>query len=1200
MRPCRWAAILMLAAATAGCGGKSSPSVVVSLSPTGAVVLLTNTQQFNAGVGGTQNTAVTWQVCNAANPADATGRSGSTITMPTGCVIGSATLGNINTSGLYTAPATLPSPPTVSIVATSQAVTTVFAVVNVNIDSGIRVSVSPSSATIGTGEGFQFTSAVTGTQNQNAAVTWAVDGIAGGSNTPPNVVGTIMPGACTQTQPPPLPNPNIPPSAPGTSVACYTAPSAPPSGGNITISATSVADTTKSGSSTVSVTVATDPILNSTNPLFPASGVEGSAQQDVYLSGSSFFSTDLVFVNGTLVPSLFLGANNIRAVIPATFFSNASPSTLTITVQNQGGGNSSAPFMVAPTRPAIASFVPDSLPLSSGGPVNLIGGYFSTSTVATSQGQSLLTNLQNSRQLSFSLPAPATPGLQPILIQNSDVPSGAPSLSSLNVAVPPAASSIQSSPTKVLVGTSPTAVAIDSALGIAVVVNQGTPGSPGTVSLINLDANPPALMGSAITVGNMPTSVAVDDQLHLAAVVNSADNTLSIINLLTQTLVGPAFPLPSNPTATSPAPSTPIPPPFSIGVNPLTHRALVAYSSTNIATVVDLSTNQVVCILGGSNPSMPKNCSTIPLSNTRPVSTGTAPQVAVDPQLNWAIVTPGGAGAISLVDLGTTVTASQVARIPNVIATLTLTTTTRGVSIDTERNRALFTDPRQASLTLFSDLDQTVSNIGLDINEVASAVNPLTDVGVVVNSLTNTATVVDLQTLQKITSVTVGSSPMAVAVDPGEDVAVIANQGDNTVSILQLGPLLSPQITEISSPTTFTVPPSSSGSFTLTVNGFGFASGASPASVRLDGTSVPTTVSSNGRQATATIPNSMLNAPRRFALDVMNPGAGVTTSNEENFTVIGAVPVGLNPMSVAVDSTLNEALVTVQGTIDPSTGACAAPGTVSLVNMATPSVISSLPVGTCPEGVAVAPRLHLAVVANNGSNNATVLDYVNKAVLSTVTVGNGPMGVAVQPDTSTVAISNFSDNTLSVFGISFGVASNPSTILVDQGPVGLSVDPDDNLLAVTAATQNTVDIVSLSGSFITGRLNNFQNPTDASFDPITGNFLVANSLANNIGVADPVTFDATPIQAGINPTAIAYNFQSSTAVTVNRATNTMSVLDFLATNKNGTLTFSGRQVREILPMGGSNEFSVAINPMTNVAAVVDQANGRLLLVPLPR
>ena len=198
-------------------------------------------------------------------------------------------------------------------------------------------------------------------------------------------------------------------------------------------------------------------------------------------------------------------------------------------------------------------------------------------------------------------------------------------------------------------------------------------------------------------------------------------------------------------------------------------------------------------------------------------------------------------------------------------------------------------------------------------------------------------------------------------------------------------------------------------------------------------------------------------------------------------------------------------------------------------------------------------------------------------------------------------MANSDSNTVSEFTIGSGaISSAPASIPVDQRPFGVSIDPIDNLLAVTATTQNTVDIVDLGSHFIVGRLNNFEVPTDAAFDPITDTFLVANSLQNDLGVVDPKAFTATPIRMGINPTAIAYNFQSGTGVTVNNATNTLSVFNFLATNPNSVLSIQAGKVEFVLPMGGSAEFSVAIDPLTNVAAVVDQANGRLLLVPLPR
>jgi hypothetical protein len=89
-----------------GCGGSGSvvpqrASVRVLISPTHATVEVGAKQPFIATVSGTTNQAVTWQV--------------------NGITGGNATLGRIDTSGLYTAPNTIPNPATATVTARSQA-----------------------------------------------------------------------------------------------------------------------------------------------------------------------------------------------------------------------------------------------------------------------------------------------------------------------------------------------------------------------------------------------------------------------------------------------------------------------------------------------------------------------------------------------------------------------------------------------------------------------------------------------------------------------------------------------------------------------------------------------------------------------------------------------------------------------------------------------------------------------------------------------------------------------------------------------------------------------------------------------------------------------------------------------------------------------------------------------------------------------
>jgi hypothetical protein len=78
------------------------------------------------------------------------------------------------------------------------------------------------------------------------------------------------------------------------------------------------------------------------------------------------------------------------------------------------------------------------------------------------------------------------------------------------------------------------------------------------------------------------------------------------------------------------------------------------------------------------------------------------------------------------------------------------------------------------------------------------------------------------------------------------------------------------------------------------------------------------------------------------------------------------------------------------------------------------------------------------------------------------------------------------------------------------------------------------------------------------------------------------------VRVGINPTAVAYNYLSSTIVTVNSISSTISVLNI-----------NDQRVHANMGLKASQLGSIAIHPRTNVAAIVDQANNRLLLIPMP-
>ena len=206
-------ALTCIAAGVVGCGAATKPpAITVMIAPTSANVPVNKTQQFTASVSGTTNTAVTWSV------------------------MGGASNGSISQTGLYSAPAMVPSPAKVTITAASQASTSqsasASAVVTITAASNIAVSVSPSSASVGDFETQQFTANVTG--SSNTAVSWNVNGVAGGSQQLGYISGSglyVAPGG-------------VPTRSNGSGGSVAT---------TVTVSAVSQADSSASGGATVTV-----------------------------------------------------------------------------------------------------------------------------------------------------------------------------------------------------------------------------------------------------------------------------------------------------------------------------------------------------------------------------------------------------------------------------------------------------------------------------------------------------------------------------------------------------------------------------------------------------------------------------------------------------------------------------------------------------------------------------------------------------------------------------------------------------------------------------------------------------------------------------------------------------------------------------------------------------------------------------------
>ena len=569
-------------------------------------------------------------------------------------------------------------------------------------------------------------------------------------------------------------------------------------------------------------------------------------------------------------------------------------------------------------------------------------------------------------------------------------------------------------------------------------------------------------------------------------------------------------------------------------------------------------------------------------------------------------------------------------------------------------------DQSLTAMTLNQDvvLGSTTTGAAGEIGVNNVAYQPYSNTAVVFNPHLNQFSLIDPARLARIKIVpsggtgigTVnvpsgGSTPNALpingdlAVDATNNVAFAVNSGSNNITFLPLGTIKAVEISSVvasSSVPNAILPqavlttnssPTAGGPVNVQIFGTGFQSG-SPAQVRLDGTPLTTVTVVSNNEIDASVPASFLTVPRRYALDVIVGGVG---SNSTDFSVIQSVDLKPScgststpqPGSVALDTTRNIAVVANNG--------CGSISIVDLTPGAAAPLKKTIAVGTSPAGVDVIPRLGYAVVANNGDGTASIVNLNTNTVVSSPGTGTSPTGVAIDQFSGLAIIANTGSNSISSIDLTSLTSSTTTptvnTLGIDQQPIAVAIDPNraacgaststggvgvaviTSLQLGTGSTTGTgaVDVVDISSAVpaqctTVTTPQTTATPTGIAFDPAGGTpgtgtgatslppgvFYITSSQGNVVYVFNPTTGSATQAAVGINPTSLAVNPNTGTLLTINSLSNTISVLD--------TQTL---KTRATLGVSGSTQFAAAINPINNIGVITDQANNRLLILPLP-
>ena len=245
---------------------------------------------------------------------------------------------------------------------------------------------------------------------------------------------------------------------------------------------------------------------------------------------------------------------------------------------------------------------------------------------------------------------------------------------------------------------------------------------------------------------------------------------------------------------------------------------------------------------------------------------------------------------------------------------------------------------------------------------------------------------------------------------------------------------------------------------------------------------------------------------REFAYVTNGASGTVTVLDVVNVRVDREIPVGQNPVAVAVSPTRNEVYVVNSGSENRQ-------GSVSAINAENNTVAATIAVHRTPVSIDVDSDGAFAYVANSGSNSLSVLDLKARREVAVIGAGEEPSAVRLSPDGKSLVVSNRKGNSVTIVD-----PAARRVRAVFEGCAGASeiaVLPDSSKAFVACSAGHQVMAIALAHHDATAtrpdRLEALMDvgraPVYLALKPDGGEVFVCNALSNSISEVSTPTND---------------------------------------------------------------------------------------------
>ncbi len=282
----------------------------------------------------------------------------------------------------------------------------------------------------------------------------------------------------------------------------------------------------------------------------------------------------------------------------------------------------------------------------------------------------------------------------------------------------------------------------------------------------------------------------------------------------------------------------------------------------------------------------------------------------------------------------------------------------------------------------------------------------------------------------------------------------------------------------------------------------------------------------------------------------------------------------INPRSIAINPLTDQAAVTDFWN-----------KRVSVIDLHTQNVLSTISLSRMPLGVSIDHELNLALVSYPLNNSVSVISLDSFQVLKTISVGMLPVGISIDLVSHRALVSNFLSNSVSVIDLT--TLARVGTISVGMGPVDVAIDLELRLALVANGLVNKVSVIDLESYRVIRTVSVGMVPVSVGINSETHVAGVVNLLSHSLTMIDLVSFETRSIGVGGFPVDVAINSLDNRALILCDLEKKVVLVDLDTNAIINEYEFNKRFT------------GVAVNPYMNMGALVDNGTGELTLIQLP-